>query len=62
MEMVKHLLKATFLLATNESGFPLNLAPTRGYALKCQKVLAHKTGNQGANYSPNPTYSEHIAL
>ena len=51
MEENKTLLQTPFLLATDESGFPLNLAPRHGYAPRGQKVVAHKPGNRGANYS-----------
>nr|CAG8453308.1 823_t:CDS:10 [Entrophospora candida] len=49
LKMIKPLLKTNLLLATDESGFPLNLAPTRGYALKGQRVLAHKSVKGAVN-------------
>ncbi len=50
LEKNKTLLQSPYLLATDESGFPLNLAPRRGYAPKGQKVVNHRPA-WGTNYS-----------
>jgi hypothetical protein len=50
LEKNKILLQSPYLLATDESGFPLNLAPRRGYAPKGQKVINHRPA-WGTNYS-----------
>jgi len=46
----KTLFQSPYLLATDESGFPLNLAPRRGYAPEGHKVISHRPA-WGTNYS-----------
>ncbi|KLL01986.1 MAG: transposase [Mycoplasmataceae bacterium RC_NB112A] len=50
IETHKPLLQTSLLLATDESGFPLNLAPRRGYARRGCKVAGHRPA-WGNNYS-----------
>jgi len=50
LEASKDLFQTPLLLATDESGFPSNLAPRYGYAPKGHKVVNHRPA-WGTNYS-----------
>jgi transposase len=39
------------ILAADESGFPLNLAPRYGYSRKGKRAISYKPGNKGGNHT-----------